>query len=173
MREISNSEFIYLNRKIMNWEWYSDTNTMMMFLHCLLRANWKDSEWKGIKVKRGQFVTSLASLSAETGLSEKCCRTALSHLIKSETIKSTPINGQGIGRVRGRIITIVKYDEYQSKGKQTDRLRAGCGQAAGNSRINKNENNTKNEEEEILPPGAVRLPDGSVDYENVPSNWDW
>ena len=61
--------FIKISRKILEWEWYTDSNTKIVFLHCLLKANWKDKNWKGETIKRGQFVTSLEKIAQETNLS--------------------------------------------------------------------------------------------------------
>lgn len=36
--------FVYIHRKIMDWEWYKDPNTFRVFLHLILRANWKPHE---------------------------------------------------------------------------------------------------------------------------------
>lgn len=36
-----NNNFVKLSRKMLNWEWYTDVNTKTLFIHCLLRANWK------------------------------------------------------------------------------------------------------------------------------------
>lgn len=116
--------FIKLNRKLLEWEWYSDANTMRLFLHCLLKANWKDGRFRGTDVPRGSFITSLQSLSDELGISIKSVRTALEHL-------------QGTGEVASksfphyRMITVVKYNEYQDEGKLNGKQRASKGQANG------------------------------------------
>ena len=62
MWEYSDKEYIKVFRKMLQWEWYTDSKTKALFLHCLLKANWKDTKWKGMVIKRGQFVTSLPSL---------------------------------------------------------------------------------------------------------------
>ena len=103
--------FITLHRQILDWEWYKDTNTAFLFFHLLLSANFVDTRFKGKLIKRGQIVTSLPSLSTETGLSIQQTRTALSHLVSTGEItdESTP---------NYRIITVVKYNDYQ---KATDK----------------------------------------------------
>ena len=58
-----NDGFIKLFRKFKQWEWYSDVNTKVLFLHLLLSANHTDKSWRGITVKRGQIVVGLESLS--------------------------------------------------------------------------------------------------------------
>lgn len=124
MWEYKDTEFVKLNRKILNWEWYSDINTRSVFIHCLLKANWKPGRWKGVPYERGQFVTSLASLSEELGISIKQVRTALKHLEGTGEVanKSYP---------KFRIITVVKYDEYQTRGKVEGKQWATKGQAEG------------------------------------------
>ena len=63
-----NNNFIKLSRKLMDWEWYTDEHTKTLFIHCLLKANWKKGNYKGITVNRGEFITSLQNLAIETGL---------------------------------------------------------------------------------------------------------
>lgn len=112
--EYSDNEYIKLYRKLLNWEWYTDTNTTRLFVHCLLKANWKDGSWKGISYTKGQFITSLESLSEETGLTVREVRTALTHLILTNEVTSRKLP-------KGRIITINKWCEYQSSDKQNDK----------------------------------------------------
>ena len=73
-------DYVKISRKILEWEWYTDANTKVLFLHILLKANWKDGRFQGIEVPRGSFVTSLQNLAAETGLTVRNVRTALKHL---------------------------------------------------------------------------------------------
>lgn len=134
--------FIKLYDKILKWEWYKNTNVKVLFLHLLLKANYKDLSFEGHKILRGQLVTSLPSLSAELGMTTKQIRGSLEHLIATGelTSKSYP---------RYRVITIVHYDDYQSDGRQNGSQtaverapkrqpegsqRAGSGQAEGSQR---------------------------------------
>ena len=106
--------FIKLHRKITGWEWYHDTNTVRVFLHVLLMANFTDGKFEGRVVRRGQFVTSLSSLAKQTALSIRNVRTALEHLNLTGELTSESFN-------RYRIITVVKYDDYQATDNQTDK----------------------------------------------------
>ena len=110
----SNNEYIKIFRKLLDWEWYTDVNTKTLFLHCLLKANWKDGAWHGYEIKRGQFITSIASLSKETGLSIRQVRTALKHLETTGEVTSKICS-------KFRIITVVSYDFFQSSDKQNDK----------------------------------------------------
>ena len=116
--------FIQLHRKIVEWEWYSNTNTFRLFVHCLLMANFTDGRFEGNEIKRGQFVTSLDHLSKQTRLSVRQVRVALDHLIMTGELTSQSFN-------RFRVITVVKYDVYQTEGKQNGNQTASRGQAEG------------------------------------------
>lgn len=106
--------YIKLYKKMRSWEWYDDINTFRLFLHCLLRAEWKPGSWHGIKYEAGQFITSLPNLAKETGLSLQQVRTALDHL--KSTGEVTDFR-QG----NARIITVVKWNEYQADNRPSNR----------------------------------------------------
>lgn len=105
--------FIKLYKKMLKWEWYDDPNTKILFIHCLLRANWQEVDWHGFTLKPGQFITSIASLSKETKLSARQVRVALDHLIMTGEVTNKSFN-------KFRIITVVKWGEYQAHDKQND-----------------------------------------------------
>jgi len=99
--------YIKLYEQITKWEWFHKPATLCLFVYLLLKANYKDLKFEGMKVRRGQLVTSLPKLATDTGLTIQQVRTALSNLQSTGEItdQSTP---------RYRIITIIKYDDYQS-----------------------------------------------------------
>ena len=101
------SGFITLHRRLLDWEWYSDINTKTLFIHCLLKANWEDKNWQGVNVKRGSFITSNQSLSAETKLTIQQIRTSIFKLTKTNEINIQTTN-------KYTLLTIVKYDDYQN-----------------------------------------------------------
>lgn len=100
-------DYVKISRKILDWEWYTDINTKVLFLHILLKANWKDGRFQGIEVPRGSFVTSLQNLAAETGLTVRNVRTALKHLENTGEVTSNR-------HVKFSVITVKNYDRYQS-----------------------------------------------------------
>lgn len=104
-------DYIKISRKILEWEWYTDINTKVLFLHILLKANWKPGRFQGIEVPRGSFVTSQQNLVLETGLTLKNVRTALKHL---ENTGEVAVNRHP----KFSVITIKNYDKYQSGGSQ-------------------------------------------------------
>lgn len=117
----SAKEFIKVYRKLTEWEWYTDTNTKSLFIHCLLRANWKPGSWKGIHYEAGEFITSLPSLSAETGLSIQQVRTSLNRLFSTgELTGRTTDTVTGKKLTRNRIITVNNWNSYQVSNSQNN-----------------------------------------------------
>ncbi len=108
-----NTGWIKIHRKMVDWEWYDDINTKVLFFHLLLTVNYEPGRWHGIEIQRGQRITSIAKLFLELNknpkepdISTQNIRTALNHL------KST--NEITIETTRNyTLITINKYCEYQ------------------------------------------------------------
>ena len=98
--------YIKLYRSLSKWEWYTDNNTKIVFLHCLLKANFKDQKYRGIVIERGSFITGYELFSNEINLSIQKIRTSFNKLKSTSelTIKSTR---------NGTIVTICNYDTYQ------------------------------------------------------------
>tara|TARA_R110000737_G_scaffold57101_1_gene82142 strand:+ start:641 stop:1336 length:696 start_codon:yes stop_codon:yes gene_type:complete len=117
--------WIKLHRQLLEWEWYDDTNTKCLFLHCLLRANHSDTEWRGHNIKRGQFLTSVDTLTRETGLSVSQIRTSLKKLISTNEIASK-------SQARSTVITVLSYDSHQDNDKPDNKLMTMKSQADDN-----------------------------------------
>lgn len=103
--------YIKLYKKMLDWEWYDNPNTCRVFIHCLLKANWKPCKWHGQEIDAGQFITSLATIADETSLTVDQVRTALNHLICTGEITSK-------SQSKFRIITVNNWDAYQADTKQ-------------------------------------------------------
>lgn len=101
-----NTGYIKLHRSLLEWEWYGDINTRLLFLHLLITANYEDKKWMGKVIKRGQRVCSYKGLSEEIGISVQSVRTALNHL--KSTSEVTYQSGPQYG-----LITISNYEKYQ------------------------------------------------------------
>ena len=140
--------FIQLHRKIVEWEWYSNTNTFRLFVHCLLMANFTDGRFEGKEIKRGQFVTSLDQLAKQTSLSVRQVRVALDHLILTGELTNKSYT-------KYRVITVVKYDAYQNNDKQIDNQVTNKRQTNDNQMTDKRQqyNNNNNNNKEIMEKG--------------------
>ena len=106
------NSYIKILRKLKGWEWYKKPNMVHLFIHLLLSANFVKGKFQGIDVERGQFITGIKKLSADTGISEQSLRTCLKRLkLTGEiTIKSTS---------EFSLVTIVKYNDYQQYEKES------------------------------------------------------
>lgn len=103
--------WIKLHRDILEWEWYDDINTRILFIHLLLTANYTEKKWRSITIKEGQLCTGRESLAKSSGLSEQSVRTSLNKLkLTNEiTIHTT---------AKHSIISIVNWSKYQTANQQ-------------------------------------------------------
>lgn len=104
-------DYVKISRKILDWEWYTDINTKVLFLHILLKANWKPGRFQGTEVPRGSLATSQQNMAAETGLTIKNVRTALKHLENTGEVAVSR-------HPKFSVITVKNYNQYQSSGSQ-------------------------------------------------------
>ena len=105
--------YIKINRSMLVWEWYADINTTRLFVHLILRANWKDGRFRGTTVPRGSLISSFRKLADETSLTEREIRTAISHLEETGEVTHR-------GHSKYSVFTVVNYDKYQVTDTQTD-----------------------------------------------------
>lgn len=125
-----NTGFIKLYRSFLEWEWYTDGNTMRLFLHCILKANYHDRRWQGIDIPKGSFVTSTRALTRELKLTHQITRTSLSKLENSGEIntratqQNTIIEVVNYAKYQGFNSLNVKNSEDENKKQHTDNTRA-------------------------------------------------
>lgn len=124
--------WIKLYRKLIEWEWYKDTNVKVVFLHLLLLANHEDKKWQGITIKRGQLVTSYDKIASGTGLSLARVRTAISKLKMTHEITTQITN-------KYTLVTIENFDKFQGEDKKI------ASNLASNSTTKSQANNNKQE----------------------------
>lgn len=108
------SDYIKLYRSTLEWQWYKNINTKVLFIHMLLKANWKDGKFEGKTIPRGSFVSSLAKLAEETDLTIREVRTAISHLEDTGEITVKRYS-------KYSVFTVKNYVEYQSCENQTEK----------------------------------------------------
>jgi len=100
------SGWIKLNRKLLQWEWYTSPKHTRVFTHLLLIANHKAGSWRGIPFDKGQALTSIPKIAQETGLSVQNVRTVLKDLVSTGEITRKPTR-------QLTHITIVNWATYQ------------------------------------------------------------
>lgn len=140
--------FIVIQRKLLDWQWWDNTNGLGLWIHILVDANWKDGWFMGDRIPRGSFATSIKHLSEETDLSEKCVRNWLK---KFENAGQISVKGTN----RYTLITVINYAKYQDipleKGEQdteqdTKQSTDQSTEQSTDNRTNKQSNNKKKEE---------------------------
>ena len=155
-------DYIKLSRRLMEWEWYSNINTCRLFIHMLLKANWKDGKFEGKVIPRGSFVSSLPKLAEETALTIREVRTAISHLKTTGEVTCK-------NYARHTVFTVNNYCSYQTSDTQTD------SQATGKRHSNDMLTTTIEEKKEIkkgrnnnifVPPTVLEVADYCVERKN-------
>ena len=106
-------DYIKLSRKLLEWEWYGNINTCRLFIHMLLKANWKDGKFEGKTIPRGAFVSSIPKLAEETELTIREVRTGISHLKTTGEVTCKSYS-------KYTVFTINNYCSYQSSDTQND-----------------------------------------------------
>lgn len=100
------SGWIKLQRKMIDWEWFTDVNTCHLFTYLLLAATHTTVKWRGILLEPGQLITGRTLLATKTGLSEQQVRTSLDKLKSTNEITSESTNNF-------TVITITNWNLYQ------------------------------------------------------------
>ena len=136
------STFIKLNRNITKWRWYTNANTVRVWLHLLISANIAPYEFENIRIERGQLVTSHENLANTLKLSIQEVRTALNHLKSTGEITTT-------AHRRFQVISIVNYNLYQGEltGTATSYQQADNILSTSYQQQYKNIKNNKNDKE--------------------------
>ena len=131
-----NNGHIKLFRQMLDWGWYGDTNTVRVFLHILLRANYQESEYLGHKIGAGECVFGYNAWAETLGLSVRQLRTAIEHLKSTNEIRVRATN-------RFSIITVVKWEFWQIEEGLSDKRKTS--QASGNKQTSDKQATTSKE----------------------------
>lgn len=103
--------WIQLSRRLLEWEYFNDELMLRGWLYLLLKANHDDKVWRGLRIKRGQYVTSLSKMAKDLDISIQQTRRILDTLKSTYEIASCATN-------KFTIISICKYEYYQGDRKK-------------------------------------------------------
>lgn len=98
--------WVKLYDKFTDWEWFDNSQMVHIFIYLFLRANVVTEKYHGMEIARGQLVTTLSKISADTHISTQTVRTCLKRLLSTGEITKSSTNQR-------TVITIVNYDRYQ------------------------------------------------------------
>ena len=128
--------YILIHRKILyEWPHWHDAKTVQLFLYLILKANYEDTIDDGVLVKRGSLKTTLSEIHSGTKLTIQEIRSRLSTLTSTgEITDETTDKTTGKKMNKYRIITVVKYNDYQFPNKKNNKQK---------NKQNNNENNNQ------------------------------
>lgn len=120
--------YIKIHRQISESSIYLDSQAVHLFLHLLLRANFKARKVMFnssiVDLKKGQFICGRKTLSEETGINESKIYRLLAIFEKEKLIEQLPNS-------RYSIITILNWSKYQECEQQMN-----SGRTAGEQQMN-------------------------------------
>ena len=95
--------YIKLNRNLLRWEWFDNNNALLVLVRLTLKAAWRDTQYQGVALKRGQVITTLQEIADENQLTKQQARTTLERLEATHKITRTATK-------KFSIITLLDYD---------------------------------------------------------------
>lgn len=104
--KMSTGGWVKLYKNLINWEWYSDSNTTRVFLHILLNCEYETTKRKGRMIPRGSWLNSSYKIAEALGLSRQNVRTALANLQSTHELTHESTQYE-------TIYTLVNYEQYQ------------------------------------------------------------
>ena len=66
--DIKKKIYLKIFYSLMDWEWFHDPNTLLVFIHLLLLANRKPQKYEGSVINRGEVLASFDFLAKNSGL---------------------------------------------------------------------------------------------------------
>lgn len=107
-----NSGFIILDRKLLEWKYHDLPAAFSLWIHILMKANWKDGYFLGEAIPRGSFATSNRRLADDVGIDVKTLRKYLDRFEEDGMIEVHPGN-------RFTRIKVLNYSTYQDIKEET------------------------------------------------------
>lgn len=146
--------YIKLHRRILDWEWYKDSNTKNIFIHLLLNACYDDCRFMGQSVVRGEYITSLSRLSSDLNIPIRQVRTSIKRLVNTGEIDTQTTN-------KYTKVTICNYESYQIEERKKVKKTTNKRQATDTQVTDINKNIRKKEN------------NNNIFYENCLSDTSW
>ena len=101
-------DYIVFQEDFANWEWYTDKNTKISFFHLLLKCNHEPRAFRGMDVRCGQCISTVALLGEELEMTRQELRTSIRHLEYSGIIEVKTSK-------HWTLFTIKKWEKYHRK----------------------------------------------------------
>lgn len=156
--------WIKLHRKFIEWEWFDKPEMVQIFIFLLISANYRRNEWRGIQIKRGQFVTSVAKIQEKTGLSRQTIRTCLDKLKSTNEITIETTN-------RYTMVTITGYDDYQETEDPDQPTKQPTKQQTTNKQLTTNKKEKKEKKEIDSEKGERKTSNLRGEFATIIEKW--
>lgn len=141
MKHLDPGGWVKIHRKLLDNPIASKPQYVAVWLHLLLMATHSESSFiwnnKKITLKPGQFVTGRKKLSVLTGVKSTNLERILNYLENEHQIGQQKTT-------KYRVITILKWNEYQKLDSKVDNKRTTNGQQTDTFKNDKNVKNDKN-----------------------------
>lgn len=140
--------WIKLYRDILSNPIMKKSEYLSIWIYCLLRANHKENSiiigGQKTLIKPGQFLTSRARISTDTGIQESKVERILKYLKTEQQIEQQNYH-------KCRLITIVNWNKYQISEQQNE-LEVNSKRTASEQQVNtnKNDKNKKNDKKKNI-----------------------
>ena len=99
--------FVKISRNIIDWQWFSKPNHLVVWIYILVNANYQDGYFQGVAVKRGELAISMDNLSKNVGLSIQQTKTVIKHLKSTGELTSRGFHDF-------TVLSVVNYNKYQT-----------------------------------------------------------
>ena len=124
-------DWLKLHRSIVDSPVFADDWLTRLFIWCLCRANYRDANFRGQLLKRGQFITGRNSAAAELGVAPSKWYRGIERLVDLGNISVEANNNW-------TTITVCKFGTYQSLEEETEQQpnsnRTATGQRSNSNR---------------------------------------
>lgn len=146
--------FVKLNRDLLDWAWADDIVTFGVYAKFLLLAAWKDTEYHGVKLERGELLTNQSEIAQQSGLSRQQVRTVLDRLKATNKIT---IKREG----KNSIVKVIDYacetDGNHIDNRTSTTCQPDCNQTSLLSKEDKEPKNARAREGERLEKSFERF----------------
>jgi uncharacterized membrane protein len=120
-------DWLKLHRRSIDSQVFSDPHLWHLFCWCLLKTNWKDGWFKGVRVPAGSFATGRDAAGESLGMSGSSWYRGIKKLEEMGVIATQTNN-------RFTVISVVKWSFFQNGEQQANNERTTGEQQANNER---------------------------------------
>ncbi len=103
--------YVKLPSDLPRWAWYSDNNTLAVYVRLILGAAWKDCDYQNVRLQRGQIAITLPQIAEQSNLTIRQTRTILDRLKSTGKIAVERTS-------KFSIITLINYNCAASVDRQ-------------------------------------------------------